>query len=559
MFQIHTGLSSTRLRATLAAALLVAGLPAPRAADLAHQGGKLRLLASSGAGTLDPQVNYTLQFAQLYVSVYDGLVTFKKASGAASYTIVPDLAEAITAPSDGGRTYTFTLRPGIRFSNGSEVTVDDVAASFRRIFKVLSPTAGTFYNLLVGADECLKVPATCTLEKGVSVDRARRSIVFHLVRADPEFLDKLAFGHAVILPASTPARDAGVKPIPGTGPYMFVAYDPKKELRLVRNPAFHAWNPDAQPEGYVDEIDYDFGLSDEDQTTAVANGQADWTFDSVPADRLSEIGTRYPGQVVISPLAAMHYLPMNTRIPPFDHIEARQAVNLAVDRNIAVKLLGGTRLATPTCQLIPPGIAGHVDYCPWTRNPGSVWTAPDIERARALVKQSGTLGQKVTLVAPDTAIGRAIGTYVRGVLSDLGYDASLKVLAQSIQYTYIQNSNNRVQIAFSDWYQDYPEPSDFLNVLFACAAFHPGSDASINISEACDPALDAQMTRAMELASTNPAAAAEAWAAADRKVVDAAYVAPLYNPKHLDFISKRVGHFVFSAETYFIPALAWLR
>lgn len=544
-----------------AAVALVAllGASGTYGAEAAHRGGKLRLLATSGAGTLDPQVNYTLQFAQLFVSVYDGLVTFKKANGDESYTIVPDLAEALAVPADGGKSFTFKLRRGIHFANGREVTVDDVVASFRRIFKVSSPTSGTFYNLIVGADLCLKVPQTCTLAGGVVVDRAANTVTFHLTKPDAEFLDKLAFGHAVILPADAPTHDAGVIPIPGTGPYMFVSYDPKKQLRIVRNPAFRVWNADAQPDAYVDAIDYDFGMSDEDQTTAVANGQADWMFDSVPSDRLNELGTRYAKQVHVSPLAAMHYLPLNTRIPPFNNIKARQALNLAIDRAAAVKLLGGSNLATPTCQLIPPGIGGHEDYCPWTKNPGPRWTAPDMERARELIKESGTMGQKVVLLAPDTAIGRAVGTYAQSVLNDLGYDASVKVIAQSVQFTYIQNTNNNVQISYSDWYADYPAASDFLNVLFACAAFHPGSDASINIAGVCDPALDAMMNHAMDVALTNPGAANALWAAVDRKVVDAAYVVELYNPKHIDFLSKRVGNFVFSAETYFVPALAWVQ
>jgi peptide/nickel transport system substrate-binding protein len=524
-----------------------------------HQGGKLRLLSASASGTLDPQVNYTLKFAQLFVSVYDGLVTFKKAAGDASFEVVPDLAESIPKPTDNDKTFTFVLRRGIHFSDGKEVDVDDVAASFRRIFKVLSPTAGTFYNLIVGADACTKTPATCTLAGGVVVDKKTNTVTFHLTKPDPEFLYKLAFGHAIILPASAPVRDAGITPIAGTGPFMFVSYDPKKQLKLLRNPNFKVWNKDAQPEAYLDEIDYDFGLTQEDQVTAVANGQADWTFDDIPADRLNELGTKYASQVHISPLTAFAYVAMNSRLAPFDNLKVRQAVNLAIDRNATVKLHGGANLATVTCQILPPGLAGYQPYCPWTKSPGEKWSAPDLERARQLVKESGTMGQKVVFIAPDTATGRAIGTYMQSVLTDLGYDVSLKVIAEGIEFTYIQNTNNKVQISSTDWYQDYPSPSDFLGILFSCSAYHPGSDASINIAGVCDPALDKIMTQALDLTLSDPKASAKLWADADKKVVDAAYFAPLYNPKHVDFISKRVKNFVFSAETYFIPAVAWVQ
>ncbi len=109
-----------------------------------HQGGTLKLVAHAAAGTFDPQVNYTLQYWQLYQSMYDGLLAFKKVGGQQSFTVVPDLATSMPKVTNGGKTYTFTLRKGITFSNGKALTTDDVVASFQRIFKVSSPTAGTF-------------------------------------------------------------------------------------------------------------------------------------------------------------------------------------------------------------------------------------------------------------------------------------------------------------------------------------------------------------------------------------------------------------------------------
>src|SRR5258706_15502177 len=137
-----------------------------------HKGGTLRALATAAGGTIDPQINYTLQYWQLYQSLYDPLVTFKHAAGSDGFTIVPDLAEEMPKPQDDGKTYVFKLRKGIKFSNGQDLGVKDVVASFQRIFKVSSPTAGSFYNGIVGADACLKTPATCTLDGGVVADEA---------------------------------------------------------------------------------------------------------------------------------------------------------------------------------------------------------------------------------------------------------------------------------------------------------------------------------------------------------------------------------------------------
>ena len=155
------------LLATVAAGLIGLSLAPAQAEYLTeHRGGTMRLVARSAAGTVDPHINYLLQYWQIYQSLYDGLLAFKKAPGADGFTKVPDLAEAMPEVTNDGKTYTFKLRKGVMFSDGREVTVKDVVASFQRIFKVSSPTAGGFYSVIVGADKCLAEAATCTLVGG---------------------------------------------------------------------------------------------------------------------------------------------------------------------------------------------------------------------------------------------------------------------------------------------------------------------------------------------------------------------------------------------------------
>ena len=524
-----------------------------------HRGGTMRLVARSAGGTVDPHINYTLQYWQLYQSLYDGLMAFKKAPGAEGFEKVPDLAEAMPVVSNDGKTYTFTLRRGIMFSNGQELTTADVVASFQRIFKVSSPTAGGFYSVIVGADACLAEPAACTLEGGVVADEAAGTITINLTRADAEFLDKLALPHAAILPADSPMTDVGTVPLPGTGAYMISAYDPNTGLTMVRNPNFKVWSEEAQPDGYPDVVQYDFGLTDEAEVNAVINGEADWMFDQPPTDRLAEIGTSYADRVFLTPLTAWWYAPMNTNIAPFDNVLARQAVNFAIDRNILVNLFGGPVLATPVCQVLPPGFPGHVDYCPYTLNPGTTWSAPDLEKAKALVEESGTAGQTVTIIAEDTAVSKAIGTYLQSVLTDIGYVAEVKPISGNIQFTYIQNTNNNVQISITQWYQDYPAASDFLNILFGCASFTPGSDSSINIAGFCDEAIQARMDEALALGVTDPVAADAIWAEVDKAVTDAAPMAALFTPKHVDFVSERLGNFQFNSQFYWMVTQSWVQ
>ncbi len=261
----------------------------------------------------------------------------------------------------------------------------------------------------------------------------------------------------------------------------------------------------------------------------------------------------------INTLTAMWYVPMNTNIPPFNNLKARQAVNYAIDRNAAVKLFGGKVLAQPACQILPPGFPGYQPYCPYTKNPGAKWSAPDLAKARELVKESGTAGQKVTIIVQDLTVDRSIGTYLQTVLKSIGYDASVKAISQNIQFTYIQNTKNNVQISVTQWYQDYPAASDFLNVLFGCDSFHPGSDSSVNIAGFCDKAIDAKMKHALATGVSDPTAANKEWAEIDRLVTDQSPAAVLFTPKYIDFLSKRVGNYIFNAQYYWQHTLSWVQ
>lgn len=549
------------LLAATAAALLAGTWLAPAQAEYLkeHRGGTIRLLARSAAGTLDPHINYTDQGWQMYQPIYDGLVAFRKAEGMDGFTIVPDLAEALPQVSNDGKTFTFKLRKGIKFSSGQDLGVKDVVASFQRIFKVSGPTSGTFYAGIVGADKCLADTKSCTLEGGVVGDEAAGTITININKPDAELLYKLALPHAVVLPADTPAEDMGSKPIPSTGAYMISAFDPNKGMTVSRNPNFKQWSEEAQPDGYPDVVQYDFGLSEEAAVTAIQNGEADWMFDALPSDRLGELGSKSMDQLHISPLSAWWYAPLNNRLAPFDNEKARQAVAYAIDRNTLVKLFGGKVLASPVCQVLPPDFPGHEDYCPFTKNPGAKWSAPDLDKAKQLVEDSGTKGQKVTIIVEDTAISRSIGVYLQSVLTSIGYVADVKPISSNIQFTYIQNTNNKVQMSVTQWYKDYPAASDFLNILFSCASFREGSDASINIAGFCDKEIDAKMQKALDLGVTDQKAADKMWAEIDRQVTDKAPAVGLFTPKRLDFVSKRLGNFKFNRQFNWMITQSWVQ
>ena len=188
-----------------------------------NAGGTLVTVAKAApSGSPDPQIDYTLQEWQLLILTHDGLVGFKRAAGTEGTKIVADLATTVPKPTDGGKTYTFTLRKGIKFSNGKTLKASDVKYTFERLFKIgQSPNAGTWYNVIVGGDACVKTPKSCNLDQGVVIDDASGKVTFHLTKSDPEFLDQLSVPFAFILPTGTPNTEVKIPP-PGTGPYKWV-------------------------------------------------------------------------------------------------------------------------------------------------------------------------------------------------------------------------------------------------------------------------------------------------------------------------------------------------
>ncbi len=146
------------------------------------------------------------------------------------------------------------------------------------------------------------------------------------------------------------------------------------------------------------------------------------------------------------------------------------------------------------------------------------------------------------------------------MLNSSGYKAQVRKLSSNIQFTYIQNTKNKVQISLSQWYQDYPAASDFLNVLYSCADYHPGSDSSINISGYCNPTNEALMAKAIKTEQTKGLdAASPIWAQSDQQIMKDAAEVPLFTPRLVDFLSKRVGNYTFSKQFYTLLDQLWVQ
>ena len=535
------------------------------ASPTSHLGGTLTI-AGSDIESVDPARAYTTAAWATVILTNDGLASFRRIGGVEGTQVVPDLATDLPTPTDGGRTYTFMLRHGIRYSNGALVRPED----FRRaIERDIAAKNEDYYSGLVGATACAARPAHCDLSRGVVTDDRAWTVTFHLRAPDPDFLFKLALPFAEAVPAATATADPGRRPLPATGPYMVARYRRGRFLKLVRNPRFRVWSDDAQPAGYPDAIVWRLGHAPVPQARLVEAGAADMAFDSpgFSPSLIGELETRYASQLRLNPIPRTTYIFLNTRVPPFDDVRVRRALNYAVDRTSVVRALGGPDLAQPTCQFLPPGLAGYRPYCPYTVRPGppETWSGPDLAKARRLVEESGTRGASVTVWIPsDPRLGSRAreGKVAVPLLKELGYHARAKHLGGEHHggdyYAEAGDSRLKVQAGVQSWGADYPAPWNFF-FLLSCRSFVPGTGRNPNFSEFCDSRIDRQITRARALQATDPALASSLWSRIDREVADQAPVVPLVNPKQVDFLSRRVGNYQYSPQWGVLLDQLWVR
>jgi ABC-type transport system substrate-binding protein/DNA-binding SARP family transcriptional activator len=539
--------STIRIRSS-PTALAVAGdsvWVATAAGRASHRGGRL-VVESSSCGEqpcFDP-ARAPLQAVEMLLLAYDGLVAYRRAPGTAGETLVGALATSVPEPRDGGRTYVFALRPGVRFSDGQAVRTDDVRASLERAVQVSREEFPGWFSAIVGAPACAARPQRCDLSRGIAVDERARTVTLRLRRPEPTILYRLAATPGLVLPADSARAPDLTEPAPGTGPYRVLAPDGSGSDRLVRNSRFRAWSPDARPDGFADEIVFRRRADPQDSIDAVERGSSDIADVSYggllfPASRRTALATRYPSRIADAPEPTVAYMFLNVREPPFDDVRVRRAVNFATDRARMVELSDGPAVAEPACQVIPASVAGWHPYCPYTVAPSAAgsWTAPDMAAARRLVARSGTRGRRVRVWIESDKV--RFGRYFTKLLRRLGYRTELNVVPAGVPYVRaVTDPRTRAQLGLIRWFADYPTPASFFEP-FSCKERRSSEPVAFSFSQLCDPALDRHVAAAQ--AADGPQAEF-AWARAARRLAALAPAVPLASQRRTVFTSARAGN-----------------
>jgi YVTN family beta-propeller protein len=506
-------------------------------AAVSHRGGTLTEV-SAYPPLPDPAHEYSAATTPALAAVYDGLLAFRKAGGVQGETLVPDLAVTVPRPTDGGRTYTFTLRPGIRYSNGALVRASDFRRGIQRQLSFGDVPA--YYEGILGARTCHRHPRQCDLTAGIVANDAARTVTFHLGQADPDFLDKIARLTAAPAPPGTASHLMDRTPfLPGTGPYMISQYRPGSPLTLVRNPYFRQWSYAAQPAGYPDVIRIEHMTDPRKEQSAVTAGRADLVDISSDGLPYRSLSIQYPARVHSGLMLATVYLFLNTRQPPFTSLKARQAISYAIDRSLIIQRhVGPPGQERPTCQILPAGFPSHQPYCPYTAGPkDGTWHGPDLAKAVRLAHESGTTHVPVTVW---NFWGKPVGAYLVHVLRQLGYKATLHNASFDQIYAAASNSRRKIQLGPTGWEADIPTPSDYFLPVLTCRSFYQGPASTSNLAEFCDPHADQLASQAQAAQQADPAAARALWAQVDRVVTDQSPWVPVFNRSEAWFASARV-------------------
>jgi YVTN family beta-propeller protein len=525
-----------------------------RSNGLANRGGTLRVAEPTGPDSDDPAYAFAPTSWAILSLTNDGLVGFRRVGGPEGTELVPDLATTLPAPTDGGRTYAFTLRSGIRYSNGRLVEPEDVKAGIERTLatKPASDLRDYYTSDIVGASRCTP-GKPCHLAAGIVTNRLARTITFHLRAPDPDFLTRLALPTADAVP---PGTAAGKTPVPATGPYKIVTFQQKQRLvRLVRNRYFHEWSHDAQPSGFPAAINLTWSPdvapaeADASLTKAVESGKSDLAVfplsPPVPRRMLDDLATRYPSQLRFDLEQATWYFFLNTRVAPFDDLRVRQAVQEAFDRGAFGRLL--TREYTPTCNILPPGYAGYEHGCPYKGSEES-----RLAKAKALVRASGTTGTRVVVWTPAPLAFE--GRYMISLLDSLGFRANPHTVSPVDIGQYfgaILSPKSRIQTGYVGWNANYPSSLGFFRDQFGCASHY--------VTGFCDHHIDAEFRHAAQLQVLDPPAATLLWQKIGRQLLALAPMIPAYNGREVAFVGKHVGNFQYNPQWGVLLDQLWVK
>jgi peptide/nickel transport system substrate-binding protein len=558
----HLSITSSRVAAAAVSLVLAAGAAACGPDDSgakgsadgkAAKGGTLYVLNQQGQGNFDPAREYTSGGGNVPSLVFRTLTTRNRENGAAGAKVVPDLATDLGTPSENATVWTYHLKAGLKFEDGTPITSADIKYGIERSFAPeLSGGAPYLRDWLVGGE---KYEGPYKDKKGLaSVETPdARTIVFHLNKPEGDFPFLATQTQFAPVPK---AKDTGTKyeehPI-SSGPYKVVRNaDHGDHIVLERNPHWSA-KTDAERKAYPARIDVQSGLDaavinqrlstssgkDADAVTTDTNlGPAELAQINGDQQLSKRVGTGHFGYT--------DYIAFNPRVKPFGNQKVREAIAYAVNRTSVVNAVGGSSLAEPATTFLPDLPAfGYAPYDPFAAG-----AKGDPAKARQLLKEAGyPHGLTVTLTHRTDKGGEQgpeVATAVQDALKKAGITVKLDGMEHNAFADKVYTLKTEPGFFLAGWGADWPSGGPFLAPIFDGRQIVKGG-YNFNSFRLNDPAVNKEIDRINQI--TDPKAAAQRWGALDKRIGAKAVTVPLFHPVYKRLYGKNVRNIVISDWT----------
>jgi len=496
--------------------------------------GTLTAAMSSGAiDTMDPNRWYFAVTWGLANAMCTTLVRYADQPDAAGTQLIPGTANMPVISSDG-LTYTFTLRPGARFSNGTPITGQDIQYTFMRLMNSAIDTGtGYYFTNVVGAPAYLAGKSTTV----PGIVATTNTVTFHLTAPDGAFLYKAALPTTCPVPTGTPmkAQESGALEMNyASGPYKLQSYQPGRQIVMVFNKNY---DQALGVRGHVAKYVFNIGVQASQAALEIQAGQLDFQTSNLATADIIRIShnAALASQVHQSPRPETTYLFLNNEVAPFNNVDVRKAVNYAINRTAIEEQWGGPLVGSVTSQIMVPGALG---YAPYSAYPDT----PDLTQAKALMKASGVkLPITTSLRAQNDAPGFInMAQVIKSNLQAIGINVNVIGSPNSVNSSYISNAASHTPMGIEPWSLDFPDAEALINTGMDPAT----PNAAPNLTRFGDPAFIPAFNAAAAALGTKRA---QLYEALDKNLMtQVAPYAPIFNARWYDFVSTRVGGYVYS-------------
>ncbi|MGN6200106.1 ABC transporter substrate-binding protein [Humibacter sp.] len=516
-----------------AALLLTACTSGSPSSSSTSGGGTLTILTPQTTVSLDPASSQNL--ATTTLGLIDRRLTTWKVEPGKDAKVVPDLATNTGVPSNDGKTWTYTLKSGVKFSNGQPITSEDIKYGIERSFSNQLQGGLSYHKtLLVGGDTYQGPFGGQSL---ASIETPNdNTIVFQLNKAFgdwPWIASMPAF--SPVVPSNGNPSTYAKAPIT-SGPYKVETIKDGTSLTLVRN-KYWSKSTDSVRTASADKVQF---LESQNQSTTVQNligdtGQFKNAFGAqyLGASDLVSVNANAEAKkrVATSDAGPIQYLAINVKRVP--DLKVRQALEYAVDKKSYLVASGGAQAGVLASTLITPGIAGREDF--------NLYKAPDsgdVAKAKSLLSEAGASGLTLTLLTQNDSSSMAQAQAIQEGLKRVGITVTLRPEDSNTFYTDAGANNPTFDLALFGWQPDFPSANANISPLFDSSQIGNGN---FNVSQYSNPAVDAAIAKAQ--AEVDTATAEKEWAAIDKQIMADAPVVPLIYAKQSFLRGSGIGNF----------------